>query len=127
MNKQLSIEEVSDLITSIADKPKPVPMTKKQRLWRWSDLVYNHKYKIEMMHGIEYLDIHQLRRVRVQGSIFDVAANDPVLQKEGLKDNTAGASIDFFSLTRDELHHLSCDCHGPINNLEMAHRIRQIA
>lgn len=120
MNKTLSPNELATIGSAF---PVIDIMTRREKLNRWSRLVRQHDTRIQLLHELEYMDIYQLRRTGMANTIFDIAANDPVFQQAGLASNDAAASVKFFEISRENLHHISCDCLGQLSNEQMADRI----
>lgn len=128
MNKTLTPTEVKDLLAT-TKIPVPAPtMSRHDRMMIWAKAVARYTYQLEMFHGIEFQPISSMSELRVRGmSIFDLGHREPALAKQGLSSNSIGENVNFFELSRDELHYLSCDCHGQVSNSMVAHRIGILA
>jgi hypothetical protein len=130
MNKQLSGKELDELLeTTKPFEPvkQPEPMSRKEKLEHWATLVNSYKSRIQMLHEVEYHPLWALREMKApRASIYDIAVNDPKLQAAGLTNPTIGGAIDFFELTQNEVHYLSCDCHGELSKDQMARRISNL-
>lgn len=121
MNKQLSTTELANIETSF---PVIVQMTRREKIEHWVKLIAKHPRQVIMLHELEYMNVYQLANcTNIADSIFDIAANDPTFQAAGLSSNDAAAGKKFFELTKNDLHYISCDCHGQLSNEHMARRI----
>jgi len=125
---------MTDLLLSaknLAPKPEPelVRMTRKERLARWAELVRKWPtHYVGLTHGLEYLTPQQRSTTLASVvHVFDIAVTDPKLQADGLSSGSTIAGVmNYFEVTRDELHEFSCDCGGQINKEEMARRIEHV-
>lgn len=107
----------------------PVPMTRRDKLLRWADLVRKAEQNFILFHGLEFMARSSLDELDVRGwvnSAFGAANADPVFKATGLG-NTVGDVMNYFELSQAELHEFSCDCGGHITNAMMADRITDIA
>lgn len=110
--------------------PSPVaPMTRKEKLLRWAELVRNAPYPMRLYHLLENCSRSRLDEAHVYGSgcAFDIAFSDPVLREQGLTEPTIGGVMNFMEITQQQLHEFSCDCGGHISNDDMANRIEGLA
>lgn len=120
MNKSLTTEEIAEAVgVCLVDRP----MTRKEKLSRLADLIRQSNGDFVIFHRLETYDNYELSRISHPYSAFAMAANDPVFQKAGLKNDDVLSSMQFFELSRNELHEFSCDCGGAITNKDMASRI----
>jgi len=107
-----------------------LPMTREQRLRRWSDVLKRHgSYPLEALRWVEFYAEPERRRLRRDGSPVALAFADPVLRAAGLSGDTLGDAQLFFGLSDDEAHQLLCDCHyqGMLNGRTAARRVRGLA
>jgi hypothetical protein len=135
------IVNVEDLVSALPIKEEPRPMTRKEKLMRWAKLVREStNHRLYIFHRLEHMDDMMLRAPTyfvANDSTFGIAMMDPVFSDLGLKGEphilpgqetgTIRQAMDFFELTRDQLHEFSCDCGGRIDNEMMATRIEGIA
>jgi hypothetical protein len=107
----------------------PFPMTKKEKLLRWADLVGKSRSYLRLLHALEYCSRTQLRQYTIPAqSAFGIAISDPIFQSAGLSVNATILEImSFFEIDQKQLHGFSCDCGGEIDNLEQARRIARLA
>jgi hypothetical protein len=120
MNRMLSSDELQAL-NAVST------MTLREKRARWAELIAKHPHQITMLHGIEYMGRTELRMSALAQSIFAIAADDAVFRAQGHPGTwDAQTGIDFFSLSRDEVHYLACDCMGQISNATMAARIKNV-
>lgn len=124
MNRQLTTEELGSLL--VTDKPVSV-MTRHEKLMRFAELVRNNSRPMVIFNALEYYHDYQLSGIRHPDSAFALAASDPQFQAAGLRFDDVKSAMEFFELTKDELHEFSCDCGGLINNANMARRIEHLA
>jgi hypothetical protein len=104
----------------------PAPMSRRQRLERWADLLMRDPGRPLMpMLRTEGLRLIDRRALRHLDSPMAVAYADPVLRAQGLRDDSFGATVDFFDLTERAAHDLLCDCgyHGTMTAASTAYRI----
>jgi hypothetical protein len=105
------------------------PMTRRQRLDRWADLLSAHGGPLEALRQIEYLPDAERRAYRGANTPLNVAYRDPVLRGDGLAGDTLGDAMDYFEMNADDAHHLLCDCHymGSLTGHRLAGRLRRYA
>lgn len=143
MTKHKTLKELDAIATVSPDAPGlpgigPLPpMTRTEKLERWSDLILKTPLEIFVFHGIEYMDDVQLERCTVlpydarliyrYTTPFQIAFEHEPFRDAGLTGASALDAKRFFALSQPELHEFSCDCGGPINRVEMARRVRGIA
>jgi len=126
MNKTLSPAEVTELLHAVPLPPRT--LTRHEKLSVWANAVRNHPFQLDMLHGIEHMHPSNYYLISTNGTtIFDVATKNPALNAAGLTTNNVGDSVKFFELSPNELHHLSCDCHGAVTNEHVASRIDYLA
>ena len=104
-----------DQLQTVADvgcDPIHLPMTREQRLLRWAELLEQLKDRsIMALAGTEYASLAVRDTMRSSGSALSVAADDPILSAEGLKDDTYGEAKRFFEVSDMQLHDIACYCH----------------
>lgn len=113
-----------------ADTPDPHrPLTRRERLERWADVLDAHEGPVRPLMHIEYLTEEERMRLRGESTPLTVAFNDPVLRQEGLTSDRYGDALTFFQVTEYEAHHLLCDCHygGTMTAQSVASRVRATA
>jgi hypothetical protein len=89
------------------------PMSKRERLERWAELLEQHGGDLRSLFETEYTDLRRRRLMREDGSPLALAFRDPVLRGQGLKGDTYGDAMDFFGLSHGQLHNILCYCrHG---------------
>ena len=130
-------QTLAELKSHVVPFERVMQMSRADKLNRWADLIERTRQPMVLYHGLEYASLGQLERVIIVRGVgaFAVALVDPMLQAEGLigtdKDDcyvgTLGDVMKFFELSQADLHEFSCDCGGPIDNHEMAQRVRAIA
>lgn len=107
-----TIAETKAVATVVPVETPLKPMTQRQKLERWAEVVEKHRFsKVRMLHGIEYADDVKRRTMRADHSLFSIAYEDPVLRAQGLKGDTVGDAMDFFGINPKDLHMAACDCH----------------
>jgi hypothetical protein len=119
MNQQLSPTQLAEI--------NALTMSKREKLHRLARLIREYPYSVTMFSNLEYMPSREMRAMAHPGSAFALAAQDPILKDAGLKGGTVGDALEFFALSRDELHAFSCDCGGHIDNDRMARRVENIA
>lgn len=104
-----------DQLQTVADvgcDPIHQPMTREQRLVRWAELLEQRADRsLLALAGTEYQPPEVRGTMRSPGSALTVAADDPLLRAEGLKDDTYGEAKRFFEVTDTQLHEIVCYCH----------------
>ncbi|HKU95603.1 MAG TPA: hypothetical protein VJR58_10015 [Vineibacter sp.] len=105
------------------------PMTRREKLERWAALLDEHKGRVRPLRGIEFVTPEKRAALRGDDSPLALAAADPVLRAEGLRNDEFGHGARFFELTNGEAHRLLCDCHygGRMTPKELAFRLRFVA
>ena len=84
------------------------PMSRCERLERWAELLERHDGDLRTLFETEYANLRRRRLMREDGSPLALAFQDPVLHGEGLKGDTYGDAMDFFSLSDGQLHNILC-------------------
>ena len=104
-----------DQLQTVADvgcDPIHRPMTREQRLLRWAELLEQRADRsLLALAGTEYQPPKVRETMRSPGSALTVAAEDPQLHAEGLKDDTYGEAKRFFEVSDMQLHDIVCYCH----------------
>jgi hypothetical protein len=99
-------------VAEIGSDPPRVPMTRQQRLLRWAELLEQLKDRsLTALAGTEHQPPIPREIMRSPGSALTVAAADPLLSAEGLKDDTYGEAKRFFEVSDMQLHDIVCYCH----------------
>jgi hypothetical protein len=116
-------------VAEVAGDPPRVPMTREQRLRRWAELLEQLKDQLVMaLSGTEYQPPAMRDIMRSHGSALAVAADDPILRAEGLKDDTYGETKRFFEVSDWQLHRIVCHCHvgAKMPAYRAAHMVRKL-
>ncbi len=102
-----------DHLHAVAEVNTALPvMSRIQRLTRWAELLERDPGRLlTALVGTEYRARAERDVMRGDGSPISVAAADPVLHGEGLKDDSYGSAKRFFELTDHQLHEIVCYCH----------------
>src|SRR6185503_919156 len=99
-------QDIKQLDGVIAGMP-----TRKEKLDRWAGLVSLYDGDLTPLHAVEYTAVTTLRYEGVLSQWAGrVAYEDPLFRVMGLKSASAWDVVEFFELTRHELHEISCDC-----------------
>lgn len=108
--KHQTIEQLQSVAEVHAD-PTRAPMTRRQRLERWADLLEeNPSRKLKALSGTEYQPVFLRGAMRADNSPLTVAFNDPLLRAAGLENDTYLAAKEFFEVTDRQLHEIVCHC-----------------
>jgi hypothetical protein len=105
------------------------PMTRRERLERWAELLEAHPGRLQMLHQLEFAAEPERRVMRQDNSPIAIAFADPVLRLQGLAGDTYEDARRFFDLTASEAHLLLCDCHvgAAVSGRAAAARVRSVA
>jgi hypothetical protein len=105
------------------------PMTRRERLERWAQLLERHPGRMQMLHQLELASEPDRDAMRQDKSPIAIAFADPVLRLQGLAGDTYQDARQFFDLTAAEAHLLLCDCHvgAMVSGRAAASRVRSIA
>ena len=99
-------------VAEIGSNPSRPQMTREQRLRRWAELLEQLEDRsLTALAGTEYQPPAIRDTMRSPGSALSVAADDPILSAEGLKDDSYGEAKRFFEMTDAQLHGVVCYCH----------------
>jgi hypothetical protein len=122
-------EELFQKVESVAIETLRPEMSRRERLERWADVLGRHGQPLNAPSRIEYLTDEDFAAARVDRSALTVAYQDPVLRSAGLKGDRLGDAVEFFGVSRNELHDLLCDCFGGHMSLglSVAARVRGLA
>ena len=126
--KHQSPEQLREAAAIIASPA--TPMTRRERINRWADLLDQHPGPMEALYRIEYLSREERRAYRGGDSTpLAVAHGDPVLRRDGLCGDTLGDAMDYFEMSDEDAHLLLCDCHymGTLTGSNLAARLRRYA
>jgi hypothetical protein len=94
------------------DVPAEKGLSNTERLQRWADLLGRAPgQQLSTLEGTEFVSGARQAGMRSDNSPISVAFADPVLRREGLKDDTYGEAKRFFGISDSELHHIVCYCH----------------
>jgi len=125
-----SVQELTPVATVSSSPPVGRADVRHERLTRWGALLDAHNSNVSLLSRVEYMDEEEVRSLRSDCSPLTVAFADPIFRGQGLSGDTYRDAVEFFSLTRDEAHHLLCDCHylsRRPSSLIVAMRARQFA
>lgn len=87
------------------------PMTRRQRLERWAELLdRNPERRLRSLGEIELKAPSERPLMRAPDSPITVAFEDPVLRAEGLAGDRLGDAMTFFDISEDDAHRLLCSC-----------------
>jgi len=105
------------------------PMSRRERLERWAAVLERHGGRVQPFIRIEDFSPEDRRSLRGEETPLTVAFADPVLRDEGLRGDSLGDAMTFFTLTHGQTHRLLCDCHyrGRMTAAGVADRLRTIA
>ena len=104
--------ELSRIAELYKDHPKPKPLTRREKMDRWAQLLgAEPDRRLSTLHETEYQPLEARNALRADDSPISVAFADPVLRGEGMKGDTYGDAKLFFELTDHELHDILCYCH----------------
>jgi hypothetical protein len=103
----------------------PLEMTKTERLERWAELLeLDPGRKLNTLFQTEIFSRHKRDKLRVPQSAISVAFADPILRREGLRDDSYGEAKRFFEISDSELHWIVCYCHhGSTMSADSAARV----
>jgi hypothetical protein len=104
--------------------------TRQEKLLYVAKLIRNSTKPMNLYHNLEHKTQQWFDEMNVSqdgySSFFTLALSDPHLKAAGVGD-TFGKQMQFFELSKDDLHEFSCDCGGDISNIDMAKRIERLA
>jgi hypothetical protein len=104
-----SVEQIRDLAdVRVSEKQ---PMTRRQRLERWAELLERDpERRLRSLGEIELKAPSERPLMRAPDSPITVAFEDPVLRAEGLAGDRLGDAMTFFEISEDDAHRLMCSC-----------------
>jgi hypothetical protein len=109
--KHQTLDELQT-VAEIGSDPPRLAMTRDQRLVRWAELLEQRADRsLTALAGTEHQPPILREIMRSSGSALTVAADDPILRAEGLKDDTYGEAKRFFEVSDMQLHDIVCYCH----------------
>jgi hypothetical protein len=117
------VEQVAEVHT------RPEGLSRAERLRRWAELLERDPRRLlDTLRQTEYQPGYVRDFIRSDNSPISVAADDPVLREEGLRNDTYGEARRFFDLSDWELHNILCYCHfgRHVSAREAAQRVRQL-
>jgi len=120
-------EELGGVAEIVSFEPKP--MTRRERLQRWAEVLDRNPGKINALTRIVYLPLSERLDARADNSPLEIAFRDPVLRGDGLESDRLGDVMRYFELSNRDAHRLFCDCHyyGSMTGAGLANRLRNIA
>jgi hypothetical protein len=87
-------------------------MDRKAKLLRWAEaLDLSAPCMLKTLTSVEYSPLQMRGPMREDHSPLGVAARDPVLRAEGLRNDTYGEAMRFFERSHADMHKLVCRCH----------------
>jgi len=100
-------------------------LSRTERLRRWIALLETGPVRhLRTLYETEYQDPEARDAMRQNNSPLSIAFADPVLRRDGLRDDTYGEAKRVFGLSDRQLHHLVCYCrHGSRISTRRAARI----
>ena len=110
-----------------ADIPVRRPLSHRERLERWAELLEADPYRRFVTFDVtEFLDRPTRNGLRRDHSMVALAHADPVLRADGLTDDTHGTAQRYFALSDAHMHHIVCQCHCGVkmDATEVARRVR---
>jgi len=108
----------------------PVPMSRRERLERWADLLdRDPDARINLVRELEFAPESAQGEMRADYSALAVAYADPLFRAHGLASDRVGDGMDFFGLNDRQAHRLLCSCmHGmSMRAGDAARLVRQVA
>ena len=104
-----SVEQLRDLAdVHVSGKQ---PMTRRQRIERWADLLdRDPERRLRTLGEIELKAPSERPLMRAPDSPITVAFEDPVLRAEGLAGDRLGDAMTFFEISEVDAHRLMCSC-----------------
>ncbi|WP_293858613.1 hypothetical protein [uncultured Alsobacter sp.] len=104
-----SVEQLRDLAdVRVSEKQ---PMTRRQRLERWAELLeQDPERRLRSLGEIELKAPSERPLMRAPDSPIAVAFADPMLRAEGLAGDRLGDAMTFFEISEDDAHRLMCSC-----------------
>jgi hypothetical protein len=122
-----TLEQIRDIADILPDRPRTRPMSKRQRLKRWAEVLEREgSRRLTTLRAIEYAPPEKREALRADDSPLTVAFNDPRLRADGLAGDMVGDATAFFGMSPMQLHAILCACHhgASISAETAAERIR---
>ncbi|WP_429820453.1 hypothetical protein [Ensifer sp. B1-9] len=99
-------------IADVREDMQEHALTREERLQRWAELLdQTPDQRLNTLFETEFQPISTRDSMRREGSPLEVAFEDVLLRKQGLKDDSYGEAKRFFELSDLEMHQLVCSCH----------------
>lgn len=121
MHQRLTADQIAALD---ATAPTATAMTRTEKLERWATLLAKYNYDIVLGDRLERRHPDDLKASAWPGSPMAIAFGDKTLKAAGLAGDTVGDAMNFFELTAEDIHALSCNCGGVATGENMAARVR---
>jgi hypothetical protein len=120
-----ALRQTAEVVPVVEGKP----MSRRERLERWADLIERHDGTIRPLSRVEYVPADERKTLRADDTPLALAFSDPVLRAAGLPSDRYGDGKGFFELSENEAHHILCNCHyaGGMSSDRIAARIRAAA
>jgi hypothetical protein len=107
-----TLEQIRDVADILPDRPRIRPMSKRQRLERWAEVLEREgSRRLATLRAIEHAPLEGREALRADDSPLTVAFNDPQLRADGLLGDTIGDAAAFFGMNPMQLHTSLCACH----------------
>ena len=123
--------EQARLVAKVLPTEALPSMSYSQRLERWALALEQHKDgALQPLRGTEYEPGKVRKTLRIADSPLSIAFEDPLLCAHGLRDDTYGEALRFFSVSDGTLHRIVCHCYyatPTISSAEAAIVIRRAA
>jgi hypothetical protein len=103
---------VEQLRTVAAIRSEEMPqMSRRDRLQRWATLLgLEPERRLNTLRQTEFYSPLRRGSIRADGSPISIALADPVLNADGLRDDTYGEAKRFFDLSDRQMHKILCYC-----------------
>jgi hypothetical protein len=99
-------------IADVREDMREHALTREERLQRWAELLdQTPDQRLNTLFETEFQPISTRDSMRREGSPLEVAFDDVLLRKQGLKDDSYGEAKRFFELSDLEMHQLVCSCY----------------
>ena len=104
-------------------------MSRRERLERWAEVLERQPSHLRSIENVEFGDPHVSASRRADGSPLSVAFQDPILRAAGLRGDTIGDALEFFGVSRGDLHCIVCSCHygRTVSSSAAVSRVRAVA
>jgi hypothetical protein len=103
-------------------------MSRRERLERWAEMLERQPSPLRSIESVEFGSRCVSDSKRADGSPLSVAFQDPTLRAAGLRGDTLGDALEFFGISRGDVHHIICNCHHgrTISPAVAASRVRAV-